>query len=249
MAPFLMFLFGAGSYLAFLFSFLYLIAFIGDLPVSLTIDGGVAVGWPEAVGINLALMVLFALQHSVMARPRFKTWWTKVVPEAIERSAYVLAASGAVALIIWQWRAIPEPVIWNVSSHVAANVIHALFWLGWAILLVSSYLIDHFELFGLSQVFHKLRGSTPKSRGFSTPLLYRHVRHPLYLGFIVGAWATPRMTAGHLMFAIGMTLYVLIGIYFEERDLIRHFGERYLEYRQRVGMLVPWPRKSSQPRP
>ena len=142
-----------------------------------------------------------------------------------------------------QWRPIAEPLVWNVEDRVASMAIQLIFFLGWAVLLISSFLINHFELFGLSQVYHRLVGRTPKAQEFRTPLLYRHVRHPLYLGFILGSWATPKMSLGHLLFAVGMTGYILIGIYFEERDLVSQFGERYLRYRERVGMLLPWPRK------
>jgi protein-S-isoprenylcysteine O-methyltransferase Ste14 len=238
-----MFVYGAGSYVAFLASFLYLIAFVGDLPAPKTIDSGAAVGLTEAVIVNLLLLSVFAVQHSVMARPAFKRWWTTVVPVTIERSSYVLAASAALALILWQWRPIAEPLVWNIEDRVATVAIQSVFWLGWAVLLASSFLINHFELFGLSQVYHRLAGSTPKTQEFRTPFLYRHVRHPLYLGFVIGSWATPKMTAGHLLFAAGMTVYILIGISFEERDLVSQFGERYLRYRERVGMLFPWPRK------
>ena len=243
MPAFLMFLYGVGSYAIFLATFLYLIAFVGNLPVPKTIDSGAPAGLIEAVVVNLMLLGVFAVQHSVMARPAFKRWWTRFVPEPIERSSYVLAASAALVLIVWQWRPIAEPLVWNVEDRVASMAIQLIFFLGWAVLLISSFLINHFELFGLSQVYYRLVGRTPKAQEFRTPFLYRHVRHPLYLGFILGSWATPKMSLGHLLFAVGMTGYILIGIYFEERDLVSQFGERYLRYRERVGMLLPWPRK------
>ena len=243
MPAFLMFLYGVGSYAIFLATFLYLIAFVGNLPVPKTIDSGAPAGLIEAVVVNLMLLGVFAVQHSVMARPAFKRWWTRFVPEPIERSSYVLAASAALVLIVWQWRPIAEPLVWNVEDRVASMAIQLIFFLGWAVLLISSFLINHFELFGLSQVYYRLVGRTPKVQEFRTPFLYRHVRHPLYLGFILGSWATPKMSLGHLLFAVGMTGYILIGIYFEERDLVSQFGERYLRYRERVGMLLPWPRK------
>lgn len=245
MSAILMFFYGVGSYAAFFVTFVYLIAFVGNLPVPKTIDSGAPVALIEAIGVNLLLLVAFGLQHSVMARPAFKRWWTRLVPEAIERSSYVLAASAALALLVWQWRPIPQPLIWSVDAPAARLAIAALFWLGWGLLLVSSFLIDHFELFGLGQVYRRLTGRAPVPQAFRTPLLYRHVRHPLYLGFVIGAWATPRMSLGHLIFAAGMTVYILIGIFFEERDLVRLFGERYRQYQQRVGMLLPWPRKGS----
>ncbi len=246
MSSILMFFYGIGSYAAFVVTFLYLIAFVGNLPVPKTIDSSAPVATIEAIGVNLLLLAVFGLQHSVMARPSFKRWWTRLVPEAIERSSYVLAASAALALVVWQWRPIAQPLIWSIEAPVARLVIAALFWLGWSVLFVSSFLIDHFELFGLSQVTRRLTGRAPAPQTFRTPLLYRHVRHPLYLGFVIGAWATPQMSLGHLIFAAGMTAYILIGIFFEERDLVRLFGERYRQYQARVGMLLPWRRKRSQ---
>ena len=243
MSAVLMFLYGVASYVIFLVTILYMIAFAGNLPVPKTIDSGAPGDLIEAVVVNLVLLAVFGAQHSVMARPAFKLWWTRFVPEPIERSSYVLAASAALALLLWQWRPIAEPVVWNVQDRVATIAIYAMFGLGWALLFLSSFLINHFELFGLSQIYHRLVRRTAKAQEFRTPLLYRQVRHPLYLGFIIGSWATPKMSLGHLLFAVGMTGYILIGIYFEERDLISQFGERYLRYRERVGMLLPWPRK------
>ena len=245
MSAVLMFLYGVASYVIFLVTILYMIAFTGNLPVPKTIDSGAPVELIEAVAVNLLLLGVFGVQHSVMARPAFKRWWTRFVPEPIERSSYVLAASAALALLLWQWRPIAEPLVWNVEDRAAAIAVYAVFGLGWAVLFLSSFLINHFELFGLSQIYYRLVGRTPKAQAFRTPLLYRHVRHPLYLGFIIGSWATPKMSLGHLLFAVGMTGYILIGIYFEERDLVSQFGERYLRYRERVSMLLPWPRKRS----
>jgi protein-S-isoprenylcysteine O-methyltransferase Ste14 len=189
--------------------------------------------------VNVLLLGLFAAQHSVMARRSFKAWWTRIVSPTIERSTFVLATSLVLALLLWQWRPIPEPVVWDVQGALTVKLIWIVFWLGWAVLLASSFLINHFELFGVSQVFARLTGSEPPKPEFRTPLFYRYVRHPLYLGFLLAFWAAPVMTAGHLLFAIGCTGYIFIGIWFEERDLVAQFGERYLRYRRQVNMLIP----------
>jgi protein-S-isoprenylcysteine O-methyltransferase Ste14 len=166
------------------------------------------------------------------------------VPEPIERSTFVLAATLALALLLWQWRPIGNPVMWSIESPPAVLVLQGIFWLGWGILLISTFLINHFELFGLRQVFARLLGHTIPEPEFKTPFLYRHVRHPIYLGFLLAFWAAPRMTAGHLLFAVVTTGYILVGIYFEERDLVEQFGNRYRRYREQVGMLLPWPGSS-----
>jgi protein-S-isoprenylcysteine O-methyltransferase Ste14 len=232
-------LYGLVVYVFFLATFVYAIGFVGNILVPKGIDGGVAMPLVEAVIVNLLLLGVFAVQHSVMARRGFKRWWTRVVPEAVERSTFVLAATLALALLLWQWRPIVEPVIWHVESPLARVVLWTVFAIGWAVLLISTFLINHFELFGLRQVFARLRGRQIPAPEFRTPLFYRHVRHPIYLGFVLGFWATPHMSAGHLLFAIAATAYILIGIWFEERDLIAQFGDRYRLYREQVGMLLP----------
>jgi protein-S-isoprenylcysteine O-methyltransferase Ste14 len=245
MTALLMILYGLVMYAFFFGTFLYAIAFVGNFPVPKTIDSGLPAPLIEAVVVNLLLLAVFAVQHSVMARPAFKRWWTKFVPEPIERSTYVFAATAALALLLWQWRPIATPVVWSVENHIAVIALNTVFWLGWAILLISTFLINHFELFGLRQVFAKMIGAKAPDPVFRTPFFYRHVRHPIYLGFLLGFWSTPNMTAGHLLFAIATTGYILIGIYFEERDLVAQFGDRYRRYRKQVGMLLPWPRGSN----
>ena len=242
-------IYGIATYVFFVATFLYAIGFVGNLVVPKSIDSGASTPLAEALIVNLLLLVLFAVQHSVMARPAFKRWWTRIVPEPIERSTYVLAATLALALLLWQWRPIAVPVIWTVEGHAAAMMLQALFWLGWTLMLTSTFLLSHFELFGLRQVFARLLGHTIPAPEFRTPFLYRHVRHPIYVGFLLGSWATPHMTAGHLLFSAATTGYILIGIYFEERDLIAQFGDRYRRYREQVGMLLPWPRKANRQRP
>jgi methanethiol S-methyltransferase len=185
------------------------------------------------------------VQHSVMARPAFKRWWTRFVPQAVERTTYVLLASLVLLLLYWQWRPIPAPV-WSITDPVGIAVIQAIFWTGWAVVLVSTFLINHFELFGLRQVYARLRGRTLPAPVFKTPFLYKRVRHPIYLGFLLAFWATPSMTAGHLLFAMATSGYIMIGIYLEERDLIALFGDQYRRYREQVSMLVPLPGRRTQ---
>ena len=242
MGGFLSLIYGVAVYLFFNATFIYTIAFTANLWVPKTIDGGAPGPLGEALLVNLALLGLFAVQHSVMARRGFKRWWTTIVPPALERSTYVLAASLALALIPWQWRPIPT-VLWSVTDPVAVNALWAVFWLGWGILLLATFLINHFELFGLAQVVARLTGVALPAQEFRTPFIYRYVRHPIYLGFVLGMWSAPVMTVGHLLFAVGGTGYILVGIWFEERDLVHHFGDQYRRYRDQVGMLFPW-RKS-----
>ncbi len=232
------FLYGIACYALFVGTFTYAILFVANLLVPKTVDSGLAGPPLAAVLINALLLSVFAVQHSVMARRGFKQWWTRIVPAYVERSTFVLAASLALALLLWQWRPIPQ-VIWDLRGTVGATVLQVLFWLGWAILLLSTFLINHFELFGLHQTWAHLRKGEVPQQAFRTPALYLLVRHPLYLGFVISFWSAPVMTVGHLLFSIATTGYIFVGIYFEERDLIHAFGERYLEYKRRVPMLIP----------
>lgn len=237
----LAFLYGLVCYLIFLVAFLYAIAFVGNITlVPKTIDSGPAAPFTRALIINALLLSLFAIQHSVMARSGFKRWWTRMVPPSVERSTYVLFASFALLLLYWQWQPIPAPV-WTVANPVAAALLEGIFWLGWVVLVASTFLINHFELFGLSQVFARLFGKQLSDAKFRAPLLYRHVRHPIYLGVLLAVWATPAMTVGHLLFAVVITGYILIGIQLEEHDLIQKFGDQYRRYRQHAAMLIPVP--------
>ena len=233
-------LYGGVAYTLFLGTILYAIAFVGNLPVPKVIDSGIPGPLPLALIVNVALLGLFAVQHSVMARPAFKRWWTAMVPESVERSTYVIFSSLALILLFWQWQPMPQPV-WSVTSRVGMLALQAVFWAGWALVLLSTFLINHFELFGLRQVWYRLIGKTLPPPAFRTPSLYRHVRHPLYFGFLLAFWSTPVMTMGHLLFAAATTGYILVAIQLEERDLIAIFGERYRRYREQVSMLIPLP--------
>jgi protein-S-isoprenylcysteine O-methyltransferase Ste14 len=244
MARVIALLYGLIAYLVFAATIIYSIGFVTGLVVPKTIDSGLAGPPMQAVIINLLLMSLFAIQHSVMARPRFKKWWTRIVPPTVERSTFVLFSSLALAFLFWQWQPIPV-VVWQVTNPQVAASLLGLSLFGWVFVFVSTFLINHFELFGLHQVANNLVGRPMPAMRFKTPLLYNLVRHPIYLGFLIFFWATPVMTGGHLLFATVTTAYIFVGIALEEHDLIELFGDEYLRYRKRVSMIVPFFGRSS----
>ncbi|PXW98871.1 methanethiol S-methyltransferase [Mycolicibacterium moriokaense] len=230
--------YGAVCYVCFLAAFLYAIGFVGNIVVPRSIDHGIDAPVVQALVVNVLLLGLFAVQHSVMARPVFKRWWTRLVPTTVERSTYVLLSSLALVVLFWQWRTMPA-VIWDVTWQPGRVGLWTLFALGWATVLLSTFMINHFDLFGLRQVYLAWRGTPYPSPDFRISLLYRVVRHPIMLGFIVAFWATPTMTAGHLLFAVATTAYILIAIQLEEHDLTAALGDQYGDYRRRVPMLIP----------
>ncbi|HVL78992.1 MAG TPA: isoprenylcysteine carboxylmethyltransferase family protein [Sphingomicrobium sp.] len=236
-------MFALVAYAIFFATFLYLIVFVGNLDLGAysprTVDrppSGLPVA--AAVVVNLGLIALFGLQHSVMARQGFKRSWTRIVPPQAERSAYVLAASAALIVMVLFWQPI-DTVIWSFADGAVATVLTALFWVGWLVVLISTFLINHFELFGLQQAWLHMRGREPTPHQLREPLFYKWVRHPIYAGFFLAFWATPHMTAGHLLLAAGLGVYMLIAIRYEEHDLVDYYGEKYESYRSRVGMLTP----------
>ncbi len=237
MGRILAFLYGAVSYLIFFVTFLYAIGFVGNIFVPKSIDTGREGPFAQSLIIDVVLLGLFAIQHSVMARPGFKKLWTRMVPQVVERSTYVLFASLLLDLLFWQWQPLKEP-IWNIHNSTAVIVLQVIFFAGWALVLISTFLINHFDLFGLRQVYLYQKYS---DLGFRTPGFYRFVRHPIMIGFMIAFWATPKMTIGHLVFAITTTAYILIAIRIEERDLVSIHGQNYEEYRRQVSMLLPLP--------
>lgn len=231
------FLYGAACYVIFFATFLYAVGFIGDLAVPKTLDSPLEGSLGLALAINLGLFALFAIQHSLMARPAFKRWWKQFVPTHLERSTYVLFSSLALIVMFWKWRPLGG-VIWDIQQPAGRIAMYSLFGLGWLIVLVATFLINHFDLFGLRQVWLYLQGKEHTALPFKTPWVYSYVRHPLYVGWLLATWTTPTMTVSHLFFAIGITGYILVGIQFEERDLATYHPE-YDAYRKRVPMLIP----------
>src|SRR6202163_2937167 len=243
MSKFIALLYGLVAYFTFFATILYAIGFVSGLVVPKTIDTGPDSSATEALVVNLLLMSLFAVQHSLMARKQFKQWWTQYVPKPVERSTYVLLASLTLVLLFWQWRPMPE-IVWRIDEPDIAVTIATLSLVGWVIVFTSTFLINHFELFGLHQVANNLTGREMPAPRFRTPLYYKFVRHPIYLGFIIAFWAAPTMTVGHLLFAAVTTAYIFVGILLEERDLIEMFGDDYRHYKKRVSMLLPWRRSA-----
>jgi protein-S-isoprenylcysteine O-methyltransferase Ste14 len=236
--------YGIVCYLVFFVTFLYAIAFVGNIRVPRSIDVAPSATFTQALMINAILLSIFAAQHSVMARPWFKRAWTKIVPQVIERSTYVLFASLALILLYWQWRPITN-TIWSVESDLAVKLLWVAFGVGWATVLLSTFLINHFDLFGLSQVWSYFARKPYQPPQFRIPFFYKAVRHPLYLGFMVAFWATPHMTFGHAFFAFMCTAYMLVAIQFEEHDMVQVHGEAYERYRKSVSMLLPLPRRQA----
>jgi len=235
-------IYGLVCYVMFLGVFLYLIGFLGNFPDAIpkSIDSGVEGALAMALVVNVLLLAVFGVQHTVMARPTFKRWWTKIVPAPVERSTYVLITNLLLALLVWQWRPMVG-VIWNVDNSIGRVILWALFGAGWLLVLVATLQINHLDLFGMRQVWLYFQGKPYTPVQLATPVLYKHVRHPLYVGWLTVFWVTPTMSAGHLVFAVGSTIYILIAIYFEERNLVQYHGEGYVEYRQRTPMLIPRP--------
>lgn len=242
MAKVFVLVYGAAAYVLFLAVFLYSIAFVGNLPVMKTIDSGAQGDLAYSLLINFLLLGVFAVQHSIMARPGFKKWWTQIIPESIERSTFVLLTNLVLILLYWKWQPLTA-VVWDVTNATGAMVLTGLFWLGWLIVLASTFMINHFDLFGLRQIYLNLKSEKYSHLPFTTKWLYQFVRHPIMLGFVIAFWSTPRMSVGHLMFAAVTTAYIVVALHLEERDLVTYHGETYKRYKREVPMLLPLGRK------
>jgi protein-S-isoprenylcysteine O-methyltransferase Ste14 len=238
------FIYGLVCYLAFFGTFLYAIGFVGNLVVPKTIDSNPQISLTNAILIDASLLLLFALQHSIMARSAFKNWWTKIIPVQLERSTYVLLASLCLMLMMWQWQPVGG-IVWSVENETVKNLLLVGFFIGWFIVLASTFLINHFDLFGLRQVWLYFIGKPYRQLPFRTPLFYRFVRHPLYLGFMIAFWSTPVMTVAHLLFAVLTTGYILTAIQLEEKELLHVFGDRYRSYRKWVPMIIPFSKRKT----
>lgn len=233
-------IYGIISYAAFLAAFCYAIVFVGDIYAPKTINSGDPGALLPSLLINIGLLGLFAIQHSGMARPGFKKWWTKIIPKPIERSTYVLVASGTLFLLYWLWQPMPG-VIWSVENEIGSLILWGLFGLGWGLVVYTTFLISHAHLFGLTQIRDFMKNRDRWEPDFQTPNLYQYMRHPMMFGFFLAFWAIPEMTAGHLLFSIATTGYILIALHLEENDLVQAFGERYRKYREQVPMFIPLP--------
>ncbi len=245
MKKLLIFIYGTMAYIVFLLTFLYAIGFVGNLLVPKTIDSGIESPFWEAIMINATLLSVFAIQHSLMARPAFKEKWTRIIPKSMERSTYVLLSSLALLLLYWQWRPI-KAIVWEVENPSLAFIILGIFGIGWLIVLLSTFMINHFELFGLQQIYNNLKNKTNKPIVFKANFFYGVVRHPIMLGFLIAFWATPVMTVGHLLFAIMTTLYIYVAVkYLEEKDLRKFIGDEYDAYQKKVPMFIPFTKKKT----
>ncbi len=236
-------LYGILAYFVFLIAFLYAIGFVGNIIVPKSIDSGTETTLFSSILINVVLLSVFALQHSIMARPAFKKWFTAIISPAMERSTYILLSSLALMLIYWQWQPITI-VVWETDSKIAINILTGIFFLGWLIVLLSTFMINHFELFGLAQIIDNLKNKQTPNPKFQTNYLYKIVRHPIMLGFIIAFWATPKMTVGHLLFTIVTSIYILIAVkYLEEKDLKKFIGDKYEAYQNEVPMIIPFTKR------